>query len=443
MQWTEEKIIGLAPDTSSLKAGKDLSKAKNKWNSFEQSERALWGECQGSGKDPYKIAIDLTNIAFKCSCPSKKFPCKHGLGLFFLYVKQTNDFQTQEEPDWVAEWLNKRNAKLQQKEEKENKPIDEKAQAKRADARFKKVSVGIEELQLWLKDLIRNGLINAPEKEASFWENAAARMVDAQASGLAGMIRNIAAINFFSGKWQEELSEKIVKLFLLTESFKNIEQLPDNLQANIKSLIGWTQSQDELKAQEGITDTWLILGKQEEIEEKLTVQKNWLYGLQIQKHALVLNFTFQTQQKDISLVAGTAVEAEVVFFQSSYPQRAVVKNRLQTKEMERPAFFEHWAAVQDYYASVISLNPWVEQLPILIRQITPIHHEDKWLLQDINQQYVSVSPYKDEAMWQLLACSGGKPLDLFVIKENGAYTPLGFWEKGKYVLLHQKDEIIF
>lgn len=430
MQWTEEQITALAPDTSSLKSGRDLAKT-NKWLTIQQSERALWGECQGSGKDPYRTAIDLTNVAFKCSCPSKKFPCKHGLGLFLLFTKQSNAFTTQEEADWVADWLNKRTTKLQQKTE--NKPVDEKAQAKRVDARLKKVNAGIEEAQMWLKDLIRNGLISAPEKENSFWENAAARMTDAQAGGLAGMIRNIGEINFFSGKWQGELLEKLMKIFLLTEAYKNIEQLPENLQADLRNLMGWTQSQEELKAQEGIKDSWLILGKQEESEDKLTVQRNWLYGLESKRYALVLNFTFQTQQKDISLLVGTVMEAELVFFRSNYPQRAIIKNRFSPQLMQKPTFLGNWAEVIDLQADALSQNPWIERLPLLVSQITPMRYNDDWVLKDINNQYVRVNPYQDIALWQLLACSGGRPLDLFVLQENGAYTPLGFWNEDKYM----------
>lgn len=75
---TEEQILQLAPDDSSVKAGKGLA-TLSKWVLRECSGRAVWGHCQGSGKNPYQTVIDLNDIAFKCSCPSRKFPCKHGL----------------------------------------------------------------------------------------------------------------------------------------------------------------------------------------------------------------------------------------------------------------------------------------------------------------------------------------------------------------------------
>jgi uncharacterized Zn finger protein len=101
MQFTEEQITQLAPDASSLKAGKDLAN-DGKWLNFQANDRVLWGEVQGSGKDPYRTQVDLQHIAFKCSCPSRKFPCKHGLGLLFLVARKNNQIpEVAEEPAWV------------------------------------------------------------------------------------------------------------------------------------------------------------------------------------------------------------------------------------------------------------------------------------------------------------------------------------------------------
>ena len=78
---TADQILRLAPDASAAKAGQGLSTA-HKWRALGRRETIVWGECQGSGKEPYQTQADLSEPAFRCSCPSRKFPCKHGLGLF-------------------------------------------------------------------------------------------------------------------------------------------------------------------------------------------------------------------------------------------------------------------------------------------------------------------------------------------------------------------------
>ena len=97
---------------------------------FDNANEVL-AHCQGSGKNPYQTQVDLQNIAFKCSCPSHKFPCKHSLGLLFLHASRPDLFMIGEEPDWVKEWLEKRAGKAAEKKEKADKPVDAEAQAKR------------------------------------------------------------------------------------------------------------------------------------------------------------------------------------------------------------------------------------------------------------------------------------------------------------------------
>src|SRR6267143_4812260 len=114
MNFSPEQIISLAPDPASAKAGRGLASI-GKWVSRGADENAIWGECQGSGKDPYRTQIDLSEPAFRCSCPSRKFPCKHGLGLFLLYANQPAVFTTAALPAWVEAWLASRAQREQQR----------------------------------------------------------------------------------------------------------------------------------------------------------------------------------------------------------------------------------------------------------------------------------------------------------------------------------------
>ncbi len=81
MMLSADFVQSLAPDAASSAAWRKLSGPSN-WQRVGQSARALWGECQGSAL--YQTLIDLTDFASKCSCPSRKFPCKHALGLLFM-----------------------------------------------------------------------------------------------------------------------------------------------------------------------------------------------------------------------------------------------------------------------------------------------------------------------------------------------------------------------
>ncbi|HEY6892487.1 MAG TPA: SWIM zinc finger family protein, partial [Solirubrobacter sp.] len=85
MAWSAETVEGLAPDPASVAAARKLARS-GPWSSVGYDERAVWGLCKGSGARPYQASVDLAGPAFKCSCPSRKFPCKHALALLLLWA---------------------------------------------------------------------------------------------------------------------------------------------------------------------------------------------------------------------------------------------------------------------------------------------------------------------------------------------------------------------
>ncbi|HKF58612.1 MAG TPA: SWIM zinc finger family protein, partial [Blastocatellia bacterium] len=182
---TIERVNGFAPDAASLKAAQGLASAR-KWQMLGRNDRAVWGECQGSGSSPYQTEIDLTEPAFKCTCPSRKFPCKHSLALMILFVNSQSHFDAGAPPAWVAEWLDRRDTQAEKKKAKAEEPVAreedeatrarrEKTKAKRAGEREARVAAGLTELDLWLRDLVRQGLASVQSRGPKLWNDIAAR----------------------------------------------------------------------------------------------------------------------------------------------------------------------------------------------------------------------------------------------------------------------------
>src|SRR5512145_620984 len=121
MQWHRDQIIALSPDAAAAKAAQELTTLR-KWVTLGAGETALWGECRGSGAKPYQTQIDLSEPAFKCSCPSRKFPCKHALGLFLLLADQPAAIKSSTPPAWVIDWLHTRDERAQKQAEKKERP---------------------------------------------------------------------------------------------------------------------------------------------------------------------------------------------------------------------------------------------------------------------------------------------------------------------------------
>ena len=331
---TEEQIIQLAPDAASVKAGKGLA-VPGKWVLLACSERAVWGHCQGSGKNPYQTAIDLNDIAFKCSCPSRKFPCKHGLGLLLLFAAKPELFEQA-----VATWLSKRGVKAEKKEQKarDEKPVDAAAQAKRQEKRHQNVLNGIEDLETWMKDLVRNGLVNVPERADSLFENMARRMVDAQAQGLAGRLRAIEEISFLGDEWKYELTDRLGKLYLLAESYRNLESQPKEWKEEIRTQVGYPQSKDDVLAGEPLADQWMILHKRRRVINDLTTDTCWLYGKQSGRYAILLQFLTPGAVIETNLIPGSVYTGKLYFYKGvGTLRRALLQEQVLTPEQFLPA----------------------------------------------------------------------------------------------------------
>ena len=220
------QILALAPDPASAKAGSQLAAARN-WSNLGGSDGALWGECQGSGKAPYRTQIDLGGPAFKCTCPSRKFPCKHGLGLYLLRSAEPALFGHADEPAWVRDWLQNRQVRHEKKAAAATLP-DAAAQArKREEKREDKVDAGLLELQTWLHDLAREGLASVRSHGQGFWDAIAARMADAQAAPLARRLRRAGSMLYQSGLRHAEalVANELASLYLLTQAWQRIDRL--------------------------------------------------------------------------------------------------------------------------------------------------------------------------------------------------------------------------
>ena len=178
--FSTESVLALAPDAASAKAANGLIKP-GKWPSLGASEVAIWGECQGS--DLYQTQVDLSGPSFHCSCPSRKFPCKHGLALLLLWAKDPTQFQQGQLPKWVSEHLAARQERQQKKEEKQQQKAAEKAADPKAaetalksvQKRWSRIDKGVAELQQWLSDQVAQGLGHLSPDSHDDWDGVAAR----------------------------------------------------------------------------------------------------------------------------------------------------------------------------------------------------------------------------------------------------------------------------
>ncbi|MGW5387977.1 DUF5691 domain-containing protein [Nocardia sp. NPDC003963] len=406
-RWTENQVTALAPDTSSLTAARKLA---GKWSGTGCSETAIWGLCKGSGSTPYQTIVDLTGPAFRCSCPSRKFPCKHALSLLMLWAAGAVP-ETAEIADFAAEWTNRRavQAAAPPKKARGSDPAT-------AQQRHRRVEAGLTELDTWLTDQLRTGLAQTDRSHTAF-EAVAARLVDAQAPGPAAVMRRLPDAVVRRSDWPEVVLGRFAWLHLLIAAHRKLDTLPAPLAAAVRNRIGYPTSADAVLTEPAVADRWLTVGMRTDEEERIHTRLTWLYGMRTGRWALLVDHSFGSPVFTANTPPiGLAAEYEVHFYPVAAPLRAVAgpdrePSAPTAAELPETAGTHTVAAASTDFTTAAAADPWLESWPVLLRGVIPARQGEDWLLVESGG---SALPLQTPAQpWRLLALSGGRPVTVF------------------------------
>ncbi|NTV65277.1 MAG: SWIM zinc finger family protein, partial [Oscillochloris sp.] len=347
-------------------------------------------------------------------------------------------------PAWVGDWLASRAKSEERKDQRRQTPpssddpaAEQKraaAQAKSAAAREAKVTTGMEELGRWLRDQLREGLAGAPARAPAAFDRMAARMVDAQAPGAARLLREMAGTPASGEGWQGRLLEQLAHLYLLAEGYARThakderDPLTPEEVADLRIALGFPQSQEDLLRGPGQRDRWLILGRRVEEEERLKVQRTWLWGETSASPALVLDFSAAGQPLDRSLTPGHAIDADLVFFPGPAPLRALVQRRHATTHVTSFPGSNITTALGTY-AAALARSPWLERYPLCLGPLTLVLADRAWLVRDETGRALPLVPQFARG-WELVARSGGRPFFLCGEWDGDWLAPLSAWADG-------------
>lgn len=363
MTLTLQHIEDIAPDQASLSSAKKLLSDK-KWQGqgFCATTQTVWGECQGSGANPYYVVVDVSDIGYKCTCPSRKFPCKHALALMWRYVDDSSPFVPAATPQWVTDWLGRRRKTSKTDTADDTKkdstfkpkksitladntdevpPIDpEKAQkqAESAKKRAEKVkattdaqiTAGLGEFVGWLDDQVRLGMGAFLDKASERSRQISARLVDAKAGGLSSMVDELPSILLNTPKADRAsvAFTEFGRWYLLCQAWQKNPDDPD-----VRRAI--TRAEDKesllLGSPLAVIGAWLVVGEKVETRrDGLISQATYLVKLADENSdpatpttAVLLDFhhastgTRRTAGKVGSLMAG-----RLIYYPSRVPFRA-------------------------------------------------------------------------------------------------------------------------
>jgi hypothetical protein len=196
----EAYVDAAAPNAEAAKNGRGLVH-KNKLANLHINEDGdlLFGECQGSGKQPYQCSCDFIRPdqpTYRCTCPSRQFPCKHCLGILYAYAMK-KPFTTAPVPADLQAKREKLVGRAEKKAAEADKPkqVNTAALAKKIQAQL----AGIDILEKLTHDLVRLGIGNMNAKLAAEMEKQANQLGDVDLMGAR------AALRRYTGLFTDEL----------------------------------------------------------------------------------------------------------------------------------------------------------------------------------------------------------------------------------------------
>ncbi|HEY5760443.1 MAG TPA: hypothetical protein VIU34_31680 [Steroidobacter sp.] len=341
-------------------------------------------------------------------------------------------------PEFVAEWSANRAKRAEAKQARESKEPtaapDPEARAKRIEKRETRVGSGLDQLEIWLVDIIGQGLAVTRAQGPAFWSQMASRLVDAQAPGLARRVNDLSELAMAS-QWQDELLAGLARLQLLIDGYRGIERLPPDLAAEVRSMVGWTQEQEALRAREGQRDRWQVIARRQTDDETVKTQFTWLHGANSNAFALVLEFAVGAQPLPATYSVGQVIDAELVFFDGCPASRALEKERfsIEPRQLTLPAP-KDIATLQTEYARLLAINPWFERLPLVLGPVRPLFHDGRLHLQDASDRRIPVAATCRHT-WDLIALARGESVSLFGEWNGSAFDPYSVERDGRLYTL--------
>ncbi len=426
---THEQIRTLAPDASAARSGEALAD-RRRWDSAGRSDVAAWGLCKGSGANPYQVAVDIAGPAYKCSCPSRKIPCKHALGL--LYLIADGGAPTADPPDWAQSWLDSRASRAAAAATRAERPteIDPEARAKRIATRERKVAAGIDELDQWLRDLMRRGLDSTRSEGYRFWDAMGARLVDAQAGGLGRSVRGLGSAANSGDAWPHLLLEGAGRLHLLSEAYRRADRLPDDLRADVRSLVGWNVKEDELDPADGVEDRWLVIGQRVDDRGDIVTARTFFLGETSGRIALHLAFGVGAAPPTLLAIPGQAFRAILTFYPSSTPLRAAVRPPIEPDgEITDVPSAMSLAKVVEEHADRLARNPFAGSWPVVVGGVVPVLRGEQLNVRDADGTALPL--LTSDVAPRLFAMSGGHPVTLVAEWDGSWLRPLAAFTDGR------------
>lgn len=386
-------VQAIAPDQSSLQAAVSLRKPA-KWSGagISSDGRLIWAACAGSGANPYRVIADLSDLGHKCTCPSRKFPCKHALALLWMRSEDSLIFTPGDTPDWVTDWLSRRRksggtvttASDVIGKDMQAAPVietivaeDPKLTARRVAAAEKRAAESeaamlnaVDALEGWVADQLRLGLAAFIADATGRCRQIAARLADGKAAVLAGRLDELPS-HLLTLPASDRIRGAVIelgKLICLTRAYRASPK-----SAEVRRFIGTAENRETLledPATLRVNSIWEVVGEKVSTRrDGLISHTSWLLnvGPGGPVFAVLLDFyPASSGRRGSVFTVGEQFDGEVAFYPSQHPERALLLSRTPRMQSAEPWPRATQRSVAAMLADRLCSQQWLTEMPVVL-----------------------------------------------------------------------------
>lgn len=291
------------------------------------------------------------------------------------------------------------------------------------DARIRDMQAGAKELELWLLDLLRQGLVILDQQSEAYWEEIASRMVNAKLGDLARRIRSLKQAPGQNVAWEEKILKEISALYLITRGLLHFDEQSEAQQCELLRIGGVRIDKEALLQEKGTSDTWLVIKQEFGEDEKLNYRRLWLYGEKSHELALILDFLWGSTNFFPEYTFGGLYKGEVIYYPGATPVRALFKAPAPFKgTFNGKGGFKTLQQMTFFFAKALQRNPWLVSYPCLLNNIQVIQQKGVFLVMDQAKQALPLNN-RPEGHWKLLALTSDQPLSIFGLWDGEVFHP--------------------
>lgn len=274
--------------------------------------------------------------------------------------------------------------------------------------RLRNIDAGAESGKVWLEALFRSGL--GTDQVTQGFNAIEARMVDAQAGGLATNFWEMAELAKSGDGWQDGFVESSGLLYLLMDAVLGRDRLNENLRQDVIRMAGVNLTRKDLESEPVIEDIWDLAIQRDFRQQRLVCRRSWLFGRESRQWQFLLQYRISNARFEPEYGLGSGYRGRAVIYPGAERQRMSLSSAQQEPIVIPP--LETFEQVSNRHTEVLLRCPWAAASGGSIGITSLGHEKGQWMARDVEGSWFPIRA-GTHGCWRAAAFLNTQDLGLF------------------------------